>query len=427
MIELQVINYILQTKNMSFVIQNGITAEYFTSYRDEFEFIQKHFEQYGVVPDRATFIDKFEDFDLFDVQESEQYLVETLQEEYLYVKMVPFVRTVAEKVKTDARLAVDYIRAEIDKYANLIKYSPGYDILLNAADRKKEYEFRNENKGLLGISTGIPQLDEITHGWLPEDLVVIGGRSNEGKTWVLLYFLVQALQQEKKVLLYSGEMSRLMIGFRFDTLYKQFNNLALMRGDANLGVDKEPKTKQEYYDYLNSLPQLGQRFTVVTPADIGGRLDVNTLWRLIEQEQPDIVGIDQISLMNDIRKGQSRNERYGNIAADLYLTSEKYKIPILTPAQVNREAEKRKDKESAPKASELYGSDGILHNATRVITIKKIENAMKLLVVKNRYGLREQEIMLVWDINNGIVKPFLRVDRQQEQEVVEKLGGEELF
>jgi replicative DNA helicase len=427
MIELQFLNYLLEEKSFAVATRNGITEEYFISYSDEFKFIKEHFKKYNTIPDKETFLEKFDDFDIIEVTEPEKYLVETLQEEYLYVKMVPFVRNVAEQVKTDSRQAIDYVRTNIDKYSNLVKYNVGYDLISNSNDRKEEFRFRNEKEGLLGISTGINELDNITHGWLDQDFIVIGGRSNEGKTWVLLYFLIQALNQGKKVLFYTGEMSKTLIGFRFDTLYNQFNNLALMRGDNNLGVEKNEKTKKEYYEYLDNLSNNGGSFIVVTPKDIGKRLDVNILERLIEQEKPDIVGIDQLSLMDDVKNSYSRNEKYGSIASDLYLASEKYSIPILSPVQVNREAEKGDNNEQPPTTTQIYGSDGILHNCTRLITIRLVDKIMKFGIRKNRYGLKDQEIMLVWDINHGIVKPFLKINKGDGETRTEQLAGEDLF
>lgn len=427
MIELQFLNYLLEEKSFSVVTRNGITEDYFVSYNEEFKFIKEHYDKYNTVPDKETFIAEFEDFDIIEVNEPEKYLVETLQEEYLYVKMVPLVRNVAEKVKTDSREAIDYIRTNIDDYSNLIKYNVGYDLIANAGDRKEEFRFRNEKEGLLGISTGIKELDDITHGWLDEDFVAIGGRSNEGKTWVILYFLIQALMQGKKVLFYTGEMSKTLVGFRFDTLFEKFNNLALMRGKDDLGAEKQGKTKEDYYKYLDDLTDHAGSFIVVTPKDIGKRLDVTTLERLIEQEKPDIVGIDQLSLMEDVKKAHARNERYGNIASDLYLTSEKYGIPILTPVQVNREAEKGNDSDEPPTSTQIYGSDGILHNCTRLITIKLVDKIMKISLRKNRYGLKDQELMLVWDINYGIVKPFLKINKLDGEIHKEQLAGEDLF
>jgi replicative DNA helicase len=158
---------------------------------------------------------------------------------------------------------------------------------------------------------------------------------------------------------------------------------------------------------------------------------------LIEQYKPGIVGIDQLSLMDDYRekKGDQERLKYTHVAEDLYLTSEKYGIPILAPAQASREAEKdsKANNEKSPELHQIAESDGVGQNATRVIGIKQIGMTMKLTVRKNRYGPKNQEVLLIWDIENGIVKPFLHVATNEKGKATEVkktstvLSGEELF
>lgn len=423
MIENQVISRILQKKSMAIVNQNGITEEYFNTCRAEFEAIQKHYKRYGNVPDVETFLGQFSEFDFIDVEETDKYLVETLQEQFLYRRLVPFVYKTAELVKTDANQAIQFVREKMEEFNKLIAgHNPGYDIVKNATDRREEYEYRRNAKGLLGITTGLQELDKITHGWLKEDFISIVGRTNEGKTWVLLFFLVAAWKAGVPVLMYSGEMSKEIIGFRFDTLNKHFSNMGLMRGAEDLGG----KTPEEYSEYLTNLSTNEVPFIVVTPKDIGGqRLRVSVLHQLIETHRPGIVGVDQISLMDDERRGQSRTERFTNLAEDLYLTSEKYAIPVLASTQANREAEKDKQsKQNSPELYQIYGSDGIAQNSTRVISIRQVENVLKMVIKKNRYGLNNQEILIIWDIDKGIFKPFLQVNNDKDEfPEVKRLDG----
>lgn len=394
-----------------------------------------HHRDFGNVPDRETFVSEFPNFDVVEVTESDRYLVETIQEEYLYSKMVPFVHKIAELVKVDANQAVAFAQNELGKMKSLSPmFKVGADIVKNAISRHQDYEHRLEAKGLLGISTGIKELDDITHGWLPgEDFIVILGRTNEGKSWLLLFFLVVAWINGKKVLLYSGEMGEMIVGYRFDTLNGHFANTALMQGESALGEDKNPTA---YKNYLYELAKTERSFVVVTPKDLGGkRATVPVMNQLIEQYDPDIIGVDQISLMEDHRasKGQQERLSYTHIAEDLYLSSEKYRKPILAPSQANREAEKEKKGDDGGKTPELHHaseSDGVVQNATRVISMRTVDSTLKITVRKNRYGKRNQELLLLWDIDKGIIKPFLAVSTNKDGEAVKtkKLaGGEDLF
>lgn len=437
MIELQIINKILKKKSLSLYNDNALTREHFTAYRDEIDWILSHYKKYNQVPDVESFIAEFNDFDLLDVAESDKYLVETIQEQYMYQKLVPFVNKVAEYTKTDSKKAIDFIRSQMDHLMSLsAQYKEGYNIVKNSSDRKADAQFRQEAKGLLGISTGIKELDEITHGWLKEDFIVIVGRTNEGKTWVMLFFLVAAWMAGVPVFLYSGEMSETLVGFRFDTLHGHFSNSAIMGGKEEMGTSSEPKSPEDYYDYLDNLSHNETPFIVCTPKHLGGRrMNISDLHGFIEKYQPGIIGIDQISLMEDERadRGEQNRIRYTHIAEDLYLTSEKYAVPILAPGQASRAAEEKKDGDKAPELTDIAESDGIGQNATRVVSIKKIDTTMKISLKKNRYGKNNQDLLLIWDIDYGIVKPFLTAETDKHGEVQEdndiqfQAEGEDLF
>ena len=72
-------------------------------------------------------------------------------------------------------------------------------------------------------------------GGLGEELVVITGRTNVGKSWIAEFFGTMAWEAGYKILHYSGEMSVEMVGFRFDTLHKHFSNMGLLNGSGVLG------------------------------------------------------------------------------------------------------------------------------------------------------------------------------------------------
>jgi len=204
-----------------------------------------------------------------------------------------------------------------------------------------------------------------------------------------------------------------------------------MQGKTELGAGGEPKDDKEYYEYLTNLGTKENPFIVVTPKDLGGkRLSIPVLHDLIEQYKPNIIGIDQLSLMDDYRatKGEQTRLRYTHIAEDLFTTSETYGIPILSPAQAKR-GEKKNDEET-PKTEDVAESDGIPQNSSRVIGIKHMGATMKLGIPKNRYGPNNQELMLLWDIDKGVVKPFLQASVDKDGKATDTtslVGGEELF
>lgn len=109
MVVLQIINKIIKTSDMSLIINNNLTREMFLAYEEEFDFIYNHYTKYGKVPDKETFLNEFQEFNLIEVAESDKFLLDKLNEEYLYYKTVPVVQQVAELLKVNSDDAVEYL------------------------------------------------------------------------------------------------------------------------------------------------------------------------------------------------------------------------------------------------------------------------------------------------------------------------------
>ena len=128
MVVLQCINKIIQTGNYDIVINNNLSKEMFLSYENEFEFIDNFYKKYGKVPDKETFLTQFQQFQLLEVNETEKYLVDKINEEYLYYKAVPVVQTLAEKLKVNSNEAVEYLLEQIPQLTS-VQQTEGIDII----------------------------------------------------------------------------------------------------------------------------------------------------------------------------------------------------------------------------------------------------------------------------------------------------------
>ena len=122
MVQIQILSKILETKDYSIIEDNLLDVSYFTGYEAEYEYIRDHYEKYKNVPDELTFLEKFEDFDLVEVSESDKYLVDKIREEKLYNESVPILEKAAELYKEDANKAVEFIAS------NLKNIRPNYNI-----------------------------------------------------------------------------------------------------------------------------------------------------------------------------------------------------------------------------------------------------------------------------------------------------------
>lgn len=228
MVVLQLINKIIKTSNMDLVTNNNLIKEMFSDYEEEFEFIYNHFSKYGKVPDKETFLNQFPDFNLIEVTESDKFLVDKINEEYLYKKTVPVIQQTAELMKSNSEEAVEYLLQEIPNLISIQK-TEGVDIIQKADIRYNEYKEKLEGKEINYITTGFEELDSIFKGFAKgEELVVLFARIGQGKSWILNKMLSHSWQIGMNVGLISPEMSSSKIGYRFDTLTEHFSNKNLV-------------------------------------------------------------------------------------------------------------------------------------------------------------------------------------------------------
>lgn len=398
MVQLQAINDILNNNNLDAYTSQGITKEYFKDYQEEYEFICNHFRTYGKVPDWETFMGKFPDFDVVEVLEPLKYIIYNLKENYLFDQGVALFQASGDVLEQNAFDGLQHIVTRAQRLLDQTVQSNGVNINNMVEEKIKDLDNKRAKGGMLGIGSGLPELDKILNGWLPgEELVTIVGRVNQGKSWLLQKFLTEANKQHKKVLHYSGEMGVLQVAYRNDTLGMNYTNSQLMRGTIADG---------DYKQYINDLQTNKELppYIVVTPVDFGGKmLTVSKLRALIKEYKPDIVGIDQISLMEDERraKGDQTRTQYTHIAQDLFNISIEFGIPIIVDAQANRNKADM-DKPENPELADIGESDGIAQNSSRVISLVQTKAGLSLKITKNRYGENNKQLLYVWDIDNGI-------------------------
>lgn len=396
MVQLQLLNKVLASKDISILIDNNITKEYFTEYSDEFNFIYDHYINYKQVPDIETFVSNFPKFSVLDVKESDLYLINTVREEYLYSKSVPVIKKAAELLKSDANEASRYLQTE------LVNLTPNYTTpfidIIHSRSRFDIFKDKLAHKDDWFIPTGFPELDDIIGGWQRgEELIVLFARTGNGKSWVAVKMMQHAWQIGKRVGYISPEMSADKIGYRFDTLNHNFSNKALIRANEN------EVTSDEYEEYITELAKSDSVFLVSTPLDFNKQITVSKLKTFVTQNKLDILAIDGITYMTDERykKGDNKTITLTNISEDLMGLSCELKIPILVVVQSNRGGIKE-DANATPSLEDIRDSDGISHNATKVISLKqKGEDGLIMEIKKHRDGQFGGKLTYLWDIDRG--------------------------
>lgn len=396
MITAQILNKVLQTGDISIISNNGLTGDFFIGYETEFNFIVDHYEKYKKVPDKATFISKFEDFVFIDVGESDRYLLDTLYEEQLYYRSVEVVQKVAELLKTNSNDAVEYLQAQIPNL-QIASVAEGLDIIKQANERLQIYKEKMNAKDPWYITTGFEELDGILHGWAKgEELAVFFARTGQGKSWVLAKTLCHAWQLGNNVGYISPEMSPTKIGYRFDTLLKNFSNTNLVWG----------RNEPNYEQYIEDLKNKENPFIVATPLDFSKKITVGKLKKFCQSNKLDILGIDGITYLTDERhkKGDNKTTSLTNISEDLSMLSIELGIPILVVVQSNRSGVKDFEQEGTPELEAIRDSDGIAQNATKVVALRQTGAGLEFGIKKHRDGSTQGKLLYYWDIDRGEFK-----------------------
>ena len=395
MISNQVINYLLDSKDTSLIVLNNLNEKYFPGYEKEFSFILNHLNKYGNIPDKETFIATFPSFDLINVNEPSQYLIEELFKEYQKNRLAQTFNSVRKLlINNDIDKAVDLYQNASEEINTSIALNT-VDILKDTS-RFQAYEDRTTNFDKYYVRTGFPELDAVLGGWdREEELAVIIARTNKGKSWINLKMALAAAEQGLNVGIYSGEMSERKVGYRIDTLLQHLPNSALIHGSISV--------RDDYKTYIDNLPsRLKGSIKVLTPKMINGSAGVSALRAFIEKDKLDILFIDQHSLLEDDRKAKNPVERASNISKDLKNLQVLKRIPIIAVSQQNRT--KNDDDSDDIDTTQIAQSDRIGQDATVIIGItrdKKDNSLLTLHVVKSRDSVVGNKLTYKVDFNIG--------------------------
>lgn len=393
MIQLQVLNKIIKDCDSSILLLNNLTQEYFSDYPNEYNFITSHLNSYGKVPDQITFLNKFPNFVLIDVEEPTQYLIEELYNDYntrFLARTFNKIKNLLESGKTEEAMNLYMTSSnEVVKAVHL----DSIDILEDTS-RYDDYVDRCNDFAKYYIKTGFKELDQLIGGWdKNEELATIAARPGIGKSWVLIKVALAALEQGLRVGIYSGEMSERKVGYRFDTWASHISNSAIVRGKVEV--------QNDYKLYIDSLKgKYKGCLKVLTPAMINGPAGVTALRAFIEKENLDILCIDQHSLLEDDHKARTPVERAANISKDLKNLQVLKKIPIIAVSQQNRSS----TKEDGVSTANIAQSDRISQDSTILIFLEQENNILTLNLVKARDAVNNKKLKYACDLDKGILQ-----------------------
>lgn len=395
-IELQVISKLLTTDDPSVVEQLlQFDGSYYSVFRPHIEFIIKHHQQYGNIPDVFTFQAEFPDINLVQVGESAEFISNEMRKNKQHILLLETFNKLKDLGSGDISEAWDYLQHQCDKAHSLDNTRP-MDLVKDARVRAAEVvEFSKQKR----IPTGFPEVDKLMYGGLStvEELLVIIARTNTGKSWVCTKMMESAQSNNFPVLYYSPEMRAAFLGTRFDTWRNHFQNSQLFQGNYTA----------QYYEYLKSLSKEETAAFVLEDKDVSeGAVTVSVLDRLVARNRIRLLIIDGLSYMVDEMRADSDYIRYKNICAGLFQLSKKHQCAVVVVMQANRETRETKDDKGDvfPTMYNAEGSDHPSRIATQVFSLRQVfdKHVLDIRLEKSRMANNQKPVLsYAWDPNTG--------------------------
>lgn len=218
-----------------------------------------------------------------------------------------------------------------------------------------------------GVRSGFVDLDRLTAGWQPTDLIIVAGRPSMGKTAFVLSMALQMAQvHQQGVAFFSLEMSSEQLVKRLISLHTSISGEKIRNGKLE---------EQEWAAFTAMLPMLREAPVYIddTPAlsivEFRGKCR-----RLVKNYGIKVAIIDYLQLMTwsgDTRG--NREQEVANISRSLKGIAKELNIPIIALSQLNRNLESRAGKDKRPQLSDLRESGAIEQDADIVAFVHRPE------------------------------------------------------
>ncbi|MBQ9072808.1 MAG: replicative DNA helicase [Bacilli bacterium] len=243
------------------------------------------------------------------------------------------------------------------------------------------------NKGdVTGIPTGYYELDKLTSGFHPHELIIIAARPGMGKTAVALNFVTNiAINSKKTVALFNMEMGAEQLAMRMLSSVGQIEGSKLKTGNLE---HSDWKRVNEAISRLSN--------TNIYIDDTAGQTvgEIRSKCRKLATSPSglDIVVIDYLTLIQGSSKnGANRQQEVADISRALKTMAMELNVPVIALSQLSRGIEQRVDKK--PMLSDLRESGAIEQDADIVAFLHcsdeervKENSLMEFVIRKHRNG-----------------------------------------
>jgi replicative DNA helicase len=264
-------------------------------------------------------------------------------------------------------------------------FQPLNTLLSKAVDRIDTL-FRSKSS-ITGVATGYTDLDDMTSGLQPSDLVIIAGRPSMGKTSLAMNIAENAAVGHKiPVAVFSMEMPGTQLALRMMASLGRINAHRVRTG--KLDDDDWPRLTSAV-SLLNEAPIFIDDSPGLTPMELRARAR-----RLKRENGLGMIIVDYLQLMQSTeRNEENRATEISNITRALKGLAKELDVPVIAMSQLNRGVESRTDKR--PVMSDLRESGAIEQDADVILFIYRdevynkdspVKGTAEIIIAKQRNG-----------------------------------------
>lgn len=278
-------------------------------------------------------------------------------------------------------------KAAFDIHMDDVRHDPQK---IDVVAEKAIEEILNASKikgNVIGVPSGFTDLDELTGGFMPGDLVILAGRPSMGKTALALNFLYNmCYKYPKKAMMFSLEMTNVQLVKRLLSMDSGISGSKMKVGNL---------TEQEWSNLISTKVRLENG--EVTLDDTSGATvsDIRAKCRKQKvKEGLDAIVIDYLQLMSSEGKRENRQQEISEISRGLKGLAKEMECPVIVLSQLSRASEIRGG-DHRPQLSDLRESGAIEQDADIVMFIHRDEyynkdserqNQADIIVAKQRNG-----------------------------------------
>lgn len=243
--------------------------------------------------------------------------------------------------------------ASMPKRKTLFSYSETFDETIETMEEDLQ---RDE---MPGFNTGWHGFDEITCGLHPKDLVIVAARPSMGKTAFAINIVNRAINEGKRCIFFSLEMSRDKIMRRFISLNAKVNGLKLQSLDfADDELDRIVAMRSRWS---------GDNFYI---SDLNGNVEqiqAQVLQAVAKMGSVDFILVDYLQLIKSGARHANREREIAFISNALKQLAKDHDCTVIAVSQLSRAVDSRPDKR--PVMSDLRDSGAIEQDADQIVLL----------------------------------------------------------